>query len=176
MALQELLSIFNSSFSFAHCPQIGRVAIIIPLLKARNLPLKSPRSVLSVSRHVLSNFWNAFLMSVATISLKPATCSANSKPVFIKTELWRSDYSSSSSAELLCIDTSWFQQSIRYGLERKTNAPHLRHWHSFYIHPLYPIFLQWLQGTSSMSLVPVNLLLKVYLKVPSSSRYSSCST
>ena len=34
LALQELLSIFNSSFSLAHCPRIWRVAIIIPLLKA----------------------------------------------------------------------------------------------------------------------------------------------
>ena len=33
-ALQELLSIFNSSFSLAHCPRIWRVATIIPLLKA----------------------------------------------------------------------------------------------------------------------------------------------
>ena len=34
LALQELLSIFNSSFSVAHCPRIWRVATIIPLLKA----------------------------------------------------------------------------------------------------------------------------------------------
>ena len=34
LALQELLSIFNSSFSLAHCPRIWRVATIIPLLKA----------------------------------------------------------------------------------------------------------------------------------------------
>ena len=32
MVLQKLLSIFNSSFSLAHCPRIWRVAIIIPLL------------------------------------------------------------------------------------------------------------------------------------------------
>ena len=38
LALQELLSIFNSSFSLAHCLRIARVATIIPLLKA----LKSP--------------------------------------------------------------------------------------------------------------------------------------
>ena len=34
LALQELLSIFNSSFLLVHCPQIWRVASIIPLLKA----------------------------------------------------------------------------------------------------------------------------------------------
>ena len=43
LALQELLSIFNSSFSLAHCPGIWRVATIIPLLKAG----KSPSEVAS---------------------------------------------------------------------------------------------------------------------------------
>ena len=43
LALQELLSIFNSSFSLAHCPWIWRVTTIIPLLKAG----KSSREVAS---------------------------------------------------------------------------------------------------------------------------------
>ena len=43
LALQELLSIFNSSFSLAHFPQTWRVATIIPLLKAG----KSPSEVAS---------------------------------------------------------------------------------------------------------------------------------
>ena len=43
LALQELLSIFNSSFSLAHCPWIRRVATIIPLCKAG----KSPCEVVS---------------------------------------------------------------------------------------------------------------------------------
>ena len=34
LALQELLFIFNSSFSFAHCPRTWRFSTIIPLLKA----------------------------------------------------------------------------------------------------------------------------------------------
>ena len=38
LALQELLSIFNSLFSLAHCPRIWRVATIIPLLKAGKSP------------------------------------------------------------------------------------------------------------------------------------------
>ena len=38
LALQELLLIFNSSFSLAHCPCIWRVATIIPLLKAWKTP------------------------------------------------------------------------------------------------------------------------------------------
>ena len=44
LTLQELLSIFNSSFSLAHCPRIWRVATIIPLLKAG----KSPSEVASL--------------------------------------------------------------------------------------------------------------------------------
>ena len=40
VALQELLSIFNSSFSLVHYPLIWRVAIIIPLLKAGKSPSK----------------------------------------------------------------------------------------------------------------------------------------
>ena len=43
LALQELLSIFNSVFSLAHCPRIWRVATIIPLLKTG----KSPSEVAS---------------------------------------------------------------------------------------------------------------------------------
>ena len=43
LALQELLSIFSSSFSLAHCPQILRVATIILLLKTG----KSPSEVAS---------------------------------------------------------------------------------------------------------------------------------
>ena len=38
LAHQELLSIFNSSFSLAHCPQIWRVATIIPLLTTGKYP------------------------------------------------------------------------------------------------------------------------------------------
>ena len=38
LALQELLSIFNSSCLLAHCPRIWRVATIIPLIKAGKSP------------------------------------------------------------------------------------------------------------------------------------------
>ena len=41
LALQELLSIFNLSFSLAHCPRIWRVATIIPLLKAGKFPIEA---------------------------------------------------------------------------------------------------------------------------------------
>ena len=116
--------------------------------------MKSPLFVPSVSRHVSSNFWNAFLLTVSTTSLKPTTCSSHSKPAFIRTELCRSDYLNSPSNqrwypttpdETPRIDTSSFQQSIRYGLERETTAPHARHWHSFSVHLLDLILLQWAQ-------------------------------
>ena len=38
LALQDLFSIFNSSFSFAHCQRIWRIATILPLLKAGRSP------------------------------------------------------------------------------------------------------------------------------------------
>lgn len=47
LVFQEFLSIFNSSFSLAHCPIIWRVAIIIPSPKAG----KSPCEVASF-RHI----------------------------------------------------------------------------------------------------------------------------
>ena len=40
LALRELLSIFNSSFSLANCPRNRRVAIIIQLLKAEISPIE----------------------------------------------------------------------------------------------------------------------------------------
>ena len=43
LVLQELLSIFNSSFFLAHWPHIWRVVVLIPLLKAG----KSPSEALS---------------------------------------------------------------------------------------------------------------------------------
>ena len=82
--LQELLSIFNSSFPLAHCPQILRVATIIHYSKLENTLVKSPHSVPSVSCHVLPNFWNVFLLTVSTISPKPTICSVDSKSVFVK--------------------------------------------------------------------------------------------
>ena len=51
LALQELLSIFNSSFSLAHCPRIWRVATIILLLKAG----KSPSEVASFRPIILTS-------------------------------------------------------------------------------------------------------------------------
>ena len=58
LALQELLPIFNSSFSLAHCPQTWRVANIIPLLKAGKSPSEVASSIPSVSHHVWSDFLN----------------------------------------------------------------------------------------------------------------------
>ena len=64
-------------------------------------------------------------------------------------------------------------------MDRKTTASHARHWHCFYIHLMDAIFLERPQGhvfNSSTSLVPVDVLLKAYLNVPSLPLYSSCST
>ena len=52
--------------------------------KLENLQVKSPLSVPSVSRHVLSNIWIVFLLIVSTTLPKPTTCSVDSKRVFVK--------------------------------------------------------------------------------------------
>ena len=82
LALQELLSIFNS-FSLAHCPPIWRIATTIPYAKLGNL-VKSSLTFPSVSRHVWSNFWNVFLPTVCTILWKPTISLVNFKPVLGK--------------------------------------------------------------------------------------------
>ena len=61
LVFQEFLSIFNSSFSLAHCPNIWSVDMIIPSLKAGKSPSTDP-SAPSALHHVLSNtqkntFW-----------------------------------------------------------------------------------------------------------------------
>ena len=64
-------------------------------------------------------------------------------------ELWGSDYLNISSNwrwfstapnATFRTDTSIFQQSIWYGLERKITASHVRHWHSFNIHLIQSFF------------------------------------
>ena len=61
LALQELLSIFNS-FSLAHCPPIWRIATIIPLLKAGKssevvsyLPICLTSCVVKLLERILAN-------------------------------------------------------------------------------------------------------------------------
>ena len=66
LVLQDLLSIFNSSFSLAYCPRIWRVATIIPLLKTgkcpsevasfRSISLKS--CVVKLLEHILADRLN----------------------------------------------------------------------------------------------------------------------
>ena len=123
-------------------------------IKSNAVVEKSHLSIPSVSRHVLSNFWNAFLLIVSTILPKPTTYSVHSKPVFIKNK----DYSNSSGNgrwfltmpdATLCTDTFTVSQSIRYGLERKMTVSHARHCHSFSIHFLDPFFLLWLHSICS---------------------------
>ena len=60
LALQELLSIFNSSFSLDHCPCIWRVATIILLLKAG----KSPSEVASFCPISLTSCFLKLLESI----------------------------------------------------------------------------------------------------------------
>ena len=63
LTLQKLLSIFNSSFSLAHCPQFWRVATIIPLLKAGKspseivffCPISLTSSIVKLLKHILTD-------------------------------------------------------------------------------------------------------------------------
>ena len=63
LVLQELLSIFKSSFSLAHCPRIWRVATIIPLLKAGKYhsevasfrPISLTSCVVKLLEHILAD-------------------------------------------------------------------------------------------------------------------------
>ena len=86
LALQELLSIFISSFSLAHCPQIWRVAIIIPLLKTGKSPSEfasfCPISLTSCVVKLLERILSDHLYYI--ILQKSTTCSVNSRPVFVK--------------------------------------------------------------------------------------------
>ena len=84
LALQELLSIFNSSFSLAHCPQIWRVAIIIPLNKAGKSPSEvasfRPISLTSCDVKLLEHILADRLYYIAEAN----NIFSNSKLVFIK--------------------------------------------------------------------------------------------
>ena len=51
--------------------------------------------------------------------------------------------------EMLRIDTPWLQESMQYELKRKTTAPYAKHWDSFNIYPLDPIFPQQPLGSCS---------------------------
>ena len=63
LTLQKLLSIFNSSFSLAHCSRIWRVAIAgkFPSEVASFHPI-------SLTSAMLSNFWKEFLLIIFTTS------------------------------------------------------------------------------------------------------------
>ena len=84
LVLQGLLSIFNSSSSLAHCPQIWRVATIIRLLKAEKSPSEvasfCPISLTSCVVKLLECIFADRLYYIA----ETTTCSVDSKPVFVK--------------------------------------------------------------------------------------------
>ena len=145
LALQELLCIFNSSFSLAHCPRIWRVATIIPLLKAG----KSPSEVASFRPISLTSCVVKLLERIIADRLYYI---AETNNMFSRFQGWScEDHHPNSSSNgrwiptmpdaMLRIDTSWLQQSIWYCLERKATAPYAKHWHSSDLHPLDPFFL-----------------------------------
>lgn len=92
LALQELLSIFNTLFHLPDFPQISRVTMIILLLKA----WKSPSDIASFQTISLTSsvmkFWNLSLPTSSTISLNLITSSVALKLVLAKVEAVRIKY------------------------------------------------------------------------------------
>ena len=62
----------------------GRLSSLFHCWKLGNLLVKLDLTIPSVLHHVLSNFWNAFLLIVFTASPKPKISSADSKPNCVK--------------------------------------------------------------------------------------------
>ena len=75
-------STLHSHFLTAH--ESGGLPLSFHYSKLGSLLVKSFLSVPSVSHHVSSNFWNVFWPILYIILLKPTTCSADSKRVFVK--------------------------------------------------------------------------------------------
>ena len=134
----------------------------------------------SVSRHVLSNFWNAFLLIVSTILPKPTTCLVDSKLVFVKVGALRirlPEYfqqlemvfnsTQCNAPYSKAYDTVWREKLLLHMLD--TGIPSTFIWSNLSSITAEHVF------NSLMSLVPVDVLLKVYCKVPFSPLYSSCS-
>ena len=178
LALQELLSIFNSSFSLVHSPRIWRVPAIIPLLKAGKSPsevasfrpisltscvVKHLDSILADRLHYIAETNNMFSRFQAGF------CKGRSRFYFNSPSSRR--WLPTTPDERLRINTPWFQQSMQYGLERKTTAAHAKYWHSSNNHPFNLIFPQRPQGTSSTLR---RLWLQLMLYARSTSRFRSC--
>ena len=89
LALQELLSIFNSFYSLAHCPHIWRCPQSFHYLKLGNILVELHLSAPSVSDLVLSNFRNTFLLILFTSSRKPKIHSTDSKLALVKMRVAR---------------------------------------------------------------------------------------
>ena len=177
LALQELLSIFNSSFSLAHCPRIWRVATIIPLLKAGKSPSEvasfRPISLTSCVVKLLERIIADRLYYIAETNnmfsrfqagfRKGRSCEDQITRIvqaiedgFQQRPMQRSvltllDFSKAS-------DTVWREKLLLHMLN--TGIP--------------PTFIRWIRSSSSIagdvfnsstSLVPVAVSLKVYLKV-----------
>ena len=153
LALQELLSIFNSSFSLAHCPQIWRVANIIPLLKAGNSPCEV------VSFRPIS-FTSCVVKLLERILADRLYYIAETNNMFSR---FQAGFRKGRSCE---DQITRIVQAIEDGFQQRPmqrSVLTLLHFSKAY-------------DTCSTSLVPAADSLKVYLKGPSSRLCFSCST
>ena len=178
LALHELLSIFNSSFSIAHCPRIWRIAKILQL---GNLLVKLHLSV-RPTHPVLPNFWNIFLLIV-----NQKICSAHSKLDFVKVGAakikllvqYKQQKLVSNLAE--CNALYWLCQisvkhTIWFGEKSRCLICQIL---VFLLHSCdgFVLFSTTTEHASYSltSLAPVVVLHNVYLKAAFSLHYSSCS-
>ena len=179
LALQELLSIFNSSFSLAHCPRIWRVATIIPLLKAGKSPSEvasfRPISLTSCVVKLLERIIADRLYYIAETNnmfsqfqagfRKGRSCEDQITRILQAIEDGFQQCLMQRSALTLfdfgkANDTVWREKLLIHMLN--TGIP--------------PTFITGDLFNSSTSLVPASDLLKVYLKDPSLHLFFSCST
>ena len=143
--------------------------------------MKLHLSAPSVSHHVLSNFWIPFLLVVFTISLKPTTCSVDSKLVFAKVGAVRIR-----SLIVQAIEDDFQQRPVQHSVLTlldfsKAYNTVWRENCSFMLNTGIPSTFICLSSmtaehvfNSLLSLVPIICLSKLYLKVLFLHHCSSC--
>ena len=164
LTLQELLSIFNSSFALAHCPHNWRVPTSIPLLIAATSPSEvasfcpinltvSSLLYIAETNDLFSQFQASFCRGLSCedqITQIVQEIEDGFQHAFVMTLL---DFSKA-------YDTVWREKLLLHMLD--TDIP--------------STFIGCIQSFFNKSLVPAVVLLKVYLKIPFLPHCSSCST
>ena len=188
LALQKLLSIFNSSFSLAHCPRIWRVATIIPFLKtgksAREVDSSCPINLTSCVVKLLERVIAGRLYYIAETKNMISRFQAGFR------KGWRCEDQITSIVQ--AIEDGFQQRPMQRSI--LTLLDFSKAYDSVWREKLLfhmlntgipPSFIRWIRSflsdrrdvfNSSTSLVPAADSLKVYLEVPFSHFYFSSFT